>query len=139
MAGSIFDDKFVKPTEKKLSEALGASFKYWEEIKSALEAEFGGLMEEWKYYGPKSGWILKLLHKKRNLFFLTPCKGYFRVAFVFGDKAVSAIERSDLPKDVIGEVRNAKKYAEGRGLRIEVKKSGDVENIKKLVAIKIRN
>jgi len=139
MASSIFDEKSVKPTEKNLSEALGASFKYWEEIKSAVEAEFGGLTEEWKYYGPKSGWILKSFHKKRNLFFLTPLEGYFRVAFVFGERAVAAIERSDLPKDLIGEVRNARKFAEGRGLRLEVKKPGDVENIKKLVTIKIKN
>ena len=46
MANSIFDDKSAKPTERKLSEAVGASPKYWGEIESALEAEFGGLTEE---------------------------------------------------------------------------------------------
>jgi large subunit ribosomal protein L31 len=33
----------------------------------------------------------------------------------------------------------AKKYVEGRGLRLEIRKRSDAENIKKLVAIKINN
>jgi Protein of unknown function (DUF3788) len=47
--------------------------------------------------------------------------------------------KSDLPKAVIEEVTNAKKYAEGRGLRVEVKTRRDVESIKKLIAIKVMN
>jgi hypothetical protein len=101
--------------------------------------EYGGLIEEWKYYGLKSGWILKSLNKKRNLFFLIPCQKYFRIAFVFGDRAVAAIENSGLPATMIEEIKTAKKYAEGRGLRLEVRKRGDVEHVKKLVAIKVMN
>jgi len=32
------------------------------------------------------------------------------IVFVFGDKAVLEIEKSDLPKKIIDEVANAKKY-----------------------------
>jgi len=95
--------------------------------------------EGWKYYGTKSGWTLKTLYKKRNLFFFTPFQGYFRIAFVFGDRAVAQILISDLPKAMIEEVKNAKKYAEGRGLRVEVKTHRDVESVKKLIAIKVMN
>ena len=89
-------------------------------------------IEEWKYYGPKSGWTLKTLRKKRNLFFFTPHQGYFRIAFVFGDRAVAEILISDLPKAMIEEVKNAKKYAEGRGIRIDVKTRRDVNLSKNL-------
>jgi len=57
----------------------------------------------------------------------------------FGDKAVTAIEQSDLPGDIIDEIKNARKYAEGRGLRIEVKNQDDVENVKKVIDIKINH
>ena len=97
------------------------------------------MVEEWKYYSPKSGWILKSLNKKRNLFFFTPCQKYFRISFVFGDKAVAAIEKSDLPAAMIEEIRKAKKYAEGRGLRLEARTSSDLEHVKKLLAIKVMN
>ena len=49
------------------------------------------------------------------------------------------MEKSDLPKELITELKNARKYAEGRGLRIDVKNSADIEHIKKLVEIKVNN
>jgi len=139
MTSKIFIDKFIKPNDQKLRQTLGTSYKYWEELKHSLEDEYGELIEEWKYYGQKIGWTLKLFYKKRNLFFFTAGDKYFRISFVFGDKAVAAIKQSGLPKKLIDEVKNAKKYVEGRGLRIEIKKRNDVNNIKKLVAIKISN
>ena len=139
MASSFFTNKSVKPDDRSLGKVLGASYKYWEELKGELENEFGPLIEEWKFYSQKSGWTLKLLRQKRNLFFFTPCSKYFRLSFVFGDKAVSAIEKSDLPKRMITSLVDAKKYIEGRGLRIEVKSRKDVEHIITLVNIKINN
>jgi hypothetical protein len=136
---SIFLDKSVKPTNEMLSGALGQSYKYWEEIKNSLENQYGPLIEEWKYYSATSGWTLKLLLKKRNLFFFAPCEKYFRLAFIFGDKAVSAVEKSDLPVKMVQELKSAKRYIEGRGLRLEVKKKTDIKNIITLVAIKINN
>jgi hypothetical protein len=73
------------------------------------------------------------------LFFFIPLKSCFQVSFVFGDRAVAAVEKSGLPNKLITELKDARKYAEGRGLRIDVKSSADVENIKKLMEIKVNN
>ncbi len=135
----MFTDKSIKPNNKSLSEVLGKSYKLWEDLKDSLEEGNGKLIEEWKFYGQKIGWTLKLLLKKRNLFFFAPYEKHFNIAFVFGDKAVSVIEQSDLPKNMIDELRNAKKYVEGRGLLIEVRKKSDLKKILKLTAIKIKN
>ncbi|UCE05769.1 MAG: DUF3788 family protein [bacterium] len=97
------------------------------------------MTEEWKFYGKKSGWIMKTLRKKRNLFFFVPVKDYFKISFVFGDKAVAAIEQSDLPEHIKVELRNARKYAECRGIQIEIKSADETEIIRKLVEIKINN
>ena len=139
MAASVFEDKDTMPDDKMLAKALGKSNRLWQEIKKHLKAEYGELIEEWKFYGRKSGWVLKTLRKKRNLFFFIPLKGSFQVSFVFGEKAVAAVEKSGLPKEFVTELKNARKYAEGRVLRIDVKNSADVENIKKLVEIKVNN
>jgi hypothetical protein len=139
MAVSVFDDKAKQPSEQKLAKALGKSNRLWKEIKKNLKAEYGELIEEWKFYGQKSGWILKTLRKKRNLFFFIPLEGSFKVSFVFGDKAVAVVEESDLPEEIITSLKNARKYAEGRGLQIDVKGGADVEHIKKLVEIKVNN
>jgi hypothetical protein len=139
MAVSVFDDKAAEPTDQMLTKALGKSNRLWREVKKHLKAQYGELTDEWKFYGQKTGWLLKTLRKKRNLFFFIPLEGSFRVSFVFGDKAVAAAEQSDLPAELITELKNARKYAEGRGLQIDVERAADVEHIKKLVEIKVNN
>ena len=135
----IFADKAKILVDNELLETLGQSAKYWIELKKHLEEEYGPVIEEWKFYSKKSGWTLKVLKKKRNLFFLIPAKGFFKIAFVFGDKAVAVVKKSDLPEKIVETLKNARKYMEGRGLQIEVKSSDDIENIKKLINIKINN
>lgn len=137
MSESIFDDKSVQPDNDRLLAALGESAVYWEDIKNHLREKYGELTEDWKYYSQKSGWILKTLKKKRNLFFFIPVENSFKITFVFGDKAVAAIERSDLPAEIIATLKNAKKYAEGRGIQLEVTSPARVEEVKKLVAVKL--
>jgi hypothetical protein len=133
----IFENKNEKPDKRTLKKALGPSYTYFETIKSQIEKTYGMMTEEWKYYSVSSGWTLKMLLKKRNLFFCTPCENYFRVSFVFGDKAVDAIAKSDLPSRIINELTTARRYMEGRGLRIEVKKKSDIPMIMKLVDFKL--
>jgi len=139
METSVFTDQSVKPDNIRLTKALGNRAKFWEAIKKYIGDTYGASNEEWKFYGAASGWTLKVLLKKRNLFFFTPLGGYFRVAFVFGDKAVGAVEKSGLPKDLINALKNARKYAEGRGVRVEVRSLKDVESVMRLIDIKIQN
>ena len=58
---------------------------------------------------------------------------------MFGDKAVQEIENSDISDELKKKVLNAKKYAEGRGLVVEVKDNTSISDIKKLIEIKINN
>ena len=139
MAESIFDDRNVVPNDRMLVKALGKAGKLYEGITDHLHAEYGELTREWKFYSKQSGWTMKTRKKKRNLFFLMPLKNHFKLTFVFGDKAVSVIEKSDLPAHIIESLRKARKYAEGRGIQIDVKSMKDVKNIIKLVAIKVDN
>ena len=135
----LFSDKDIIPTNQAISKELGSTFKYWKEIKELLTENYGIITEEWKYYGIKNGWILKSIYKKRNLFFFKPYQNHFLLSFTFGGKAVLEIENSSLPQGIIQEIQQTKKYAEGKGLRINVKKRSDVSLILKLVEIKIQN
>jgi hypothetical protein len=134
-----FLDKLSQPDDLALARALGRAFGLWTEIRDHVRKEHGPVVEEWKHYGAKYGWTLKTLRNKRNLFFFTAYRGFFRLGFVFGDRALAAIEQSGLPEAMVEELRKAKKYAEGRGLRVEVRTGRDVEHAKKLIAIKAMN
>ncbi|MFH1198167.1 MAG: DUF3788 domain-containing protein [bacterium] len=135
----VFNQKEKEPTENDLIKVMGKSYPFRKELISFIEENFGSLVLEWKYYGQKNGWAQKYLLKKRNLFFSIPHKDSFRVGFIFGDKAVEAIEQSGLPTEIIDEIKNAKKYAEGRGIRLDIKNKKVLDSVKKLVKIKIEN
>lgn len=82
---------------------------------------------------------MKLLSKKRNLLFVGPECGYFIIAFVFGDRAVEAVLKSQLPESIKNELMNARKYAKGRGVRFEIRDDSSLESVEELIRIKIAN
>ena len=98
-----------------LSFDLAESKKYLDRIAELIENDYGDFKPEWKFYNKKSGWILKMFTKKRNVLFIVPCDKYFRVAFTFGDKASDLIFNSKLPDSIKKDLFEAKKYAEWAG------------------------
>jgi len=80
---------------------------------------------------------LRLKHKKRAVLYMTPCEGYFLASFALGEKAVQAAHDSNLPASVVQLIDGAKKYAEGRGVRLKVTSTRDVRYIEKLAIIKM--
>jgi len=139
MALSAFDDKAATPRSKDLKEALGRSSSLWDQLRDHLASEYQPLAEQWMFSGAKWGWSLQLKQKKRTILYMTPCKKHFLAGFVLGEKAVKAAHESNLPDPLLAQIDSARKYAEGRGVRIEVRTKKDLESTKKLAAIKMAN
>lgn len=139
MGLSVFGDKAKKPDENDLSAALGNTKPLWDQLKSHVIETYPPITEDWKHYGKNSGWTMKLLRKKRNLFFSYPGDGMFNLGFVFGDKAVQAVEDSSTPEHLKEELRTARKYAEGRGLKVPIRNLEDLDTAIELIAIKVKN
>ncbi len=139
MALSAFDDKSKKPSAKDLEKTLGRTYTHWINLMTHIAAEYTPLAEKWNFYGAKWGWSLQLKQKKRTILYLTPGNGYFMVGFVLGEKAVKAAHDSTLPDSILAEIDGAPKYAEGRGVRLEIRNKKTLESVKKLAAIKMAN
>jgi hypothetical protein len=137
MALSAFDDKSKKPRPSELKKALGRPSVHWDNLVAHLAAEFPPLDETWNFAGANWGWSLRLKQKKRTILYMTPCKSHFIVGFALGEKAVKALSDAGLPKTVMDMVREAKKYAEGRAIRVEVKNKRDLDVVKTLAAVKM--
>ncbi len=134
MTQNVFLNKAAPPTAARIAKALKTTAAYWDELKRHVDVP---VVEEWKYYGTSHGWTLKLLLKKRNLCFLTVCDGFFIAAFVLGDKGVALAEQSKLPAKLVSELVSAKRYAEGRGIRLEVRSRRVLDQAKMLLDTKL--
>jgi hypothetical protein len=139
MALSAFDDKSRPPQDDDLATTLGSAFVFWNELKRLIASRFTPLSMEWRFSSKKTGWGLRLKREKRTVLYMTPCEGYFMASFALGEKAVKAAHENDLPVSVLEIIDSAKKYAEGRGVRLEVRNAEDVRNVEKLAVIKMAN
>ena len=137
MLPNAFIGKPKKPTAAELTAALGPARALWDQLLARLADEHNLTVQEWNSYSRKAGWSLRLKRKDRNILYLTPCQGCFFVSFALGDKAVEAARQSRLPPSVIKTINEARRYAEGTGIRMEMKKPKDIEIVKQLAAIKL--
>lgn len=74
---------------------------------------------------------------KRVLVYLLPRNKFFKVAMVFSQKATDLILESDISENIKAELKAAKVYTEGRGIRIDIKDDSLLNDIKKLIQIKL--
>jgi hypothetical protein len=139
MDQSIFMNKAAIPNENDLKNGLGEPFKFWLEISEMVMMKYPKAKPEWSYPGKNYGWSFRLKDKKRVIIYLLPRSGYFKVAFVFGQKAFDMIMSSQISDSIKTELSAARVYAEGRGIRIDVKESAELDDIKKLIEIKLAN
>ena len=77
--------------------------------------------------------------KKRRIMYFLPRDGYFQVAFVFGTRGTDAVLSGNIPGDIKQMLREARAYAEGRGIRFDVKDSDILPTIKDLITLKMDN
>ncbi len=134
---SIFNDKLIVPTDDDLKPALGVTYKLWQQIAAYAHDKCPKANDEWKFPGEKHGWSFRVNDKKRVLVYLLPRDGFFKVAMVFGQKAFEAVMSSSVSEDIKQELAAAKAYAEGRGIRIDVRTDAVIKDIKELIDIKL--
>ncbi|HYM59973.1 MAG TPA: DUF3788 domain-containing protein [Thermoanaerobaculia bacterium] len=137
MALSAFDDKTRCPEPSEVMRVLGKAARHWQQIIAHVRDLYPPIAEEWNFAGAKYGWSLRLKQEKRIVVYLTPQSGYFLAGIVLGEKAVQAARDGGLPAAVLALVESAPQYAEGRGIRMEVRSVGDVRAVETLVAAKM--
>ena len=137
MLPNAFLGKPKPPATAELTVALGPAKSLWNQLLSDLADEYNLTVQEWNSYSRKAGWSLRLKHKDRNILYLSPCEGCFFVSFALGDKAMAAARQSSLPQSVIKIINDAKRYAEGTAVRVEIKQAKDIGTVTKLAGIKL--
>ncbi len=119
------------PTDEELHARLRRA---WPHFRALVED--AAFHPEWKWYGARYGWSLKLFEKKRNLCFLGPKEGAFDVAIVFGDRVREEALAGSAPEEIKALLRDARHYPEGWGVRVTVAKKADLALVRRLLDIK---
>jgi hypothetical protein len=119
------DQKGVTPEEPKLKKALGQLYSAYKET---LELT-GAYDHEWKYYGKKHGWQLKVTQKGKAVLYLVPQEKSFRIGCAVRENEKERLLKSSLPPKTKEELATAKKYPEGYPLRLEIKSKTDMRAV----------
>lgn len=138
-ATNAFVNQPEPPTDAELATALDASKPLWEQLLAVLATECNVPIREWHSYSRQAGWSLRVKQAERTILYLSPCAGGFRASFALGDKAVQAARQSGLSPRVLQIIKEAKKYAEGTAVRIDVRSMADVAAVKQLAMVKLKN
>jgi hypothetical protein len=139
MTPNAFIGQPKPPTDAELAVALGDAKALWDKLLEDLAGRLKLTVQEWNSYSSKAGWSLRLKFKDRNIVYLAPCKECFFASFALGDKAVAAARAIGLPPNVLKIINEAKRYAEGTAVRLEIKQAKDIEAVTKLAGIKLAN
>jgi hypothetical protein len=137
MATMIYSDKSIHPDDAGLKATLTGTYDQWQWIVDYVHEQYLKAVDEWYYPGVKYGWCFRIKDKKRAIIYLLPEDKYFRAGMVVGEKAMAKIRESNISDSIKAELESAKVYAEGRGIRIEVRNNAMMDDIKILVDIKI--
>jgi hypothetical protein len=136
MAFSAFDDKTAPPGEEAIAEALGPAHAWWDELRGRLSSAWHPYAEVWGFTSRTTGWGLRVKHGERVIVYLTPRQGEFLASFALGERAVQDALARGLPDAFVEIVAGARRYAEGRAVRVTVTSAADVDAVEKLALAK---
>jgi hypothetical protein len=139
LPANAFVGRSKPPSNTELAAALGPAKTVWDQLNAELADECVLADHEWNSYLPNAGWALRLKRDQRNIVYLSPCSGCFLASFALGDKAVQAAQQSKLPTAVFKIINDARRYAEGTAVRLQIKSANDISPVKILAAIKLAN
>lgn len=139
MALSALSDKSREPTDDALRSVLGKVHPIWCSLIEAVASQISPLTRVWGFTSKSTGWGLRLRHNDRVILYMTPQSGRFLVSFALGEKAVASAREQKLPTDMLKVIEAAPRYAEGRGVRLEISKASQVPPLAILARIKHEN
>lgn len=136
---SVLTDKSQEPTDEDLRDVLGKAYEVWTQLINAVAERIGPITQVWGFTSKSTGWGLRIRQKDRVILYMTPQTGKFLVSFALGEKAVAAAKLCRLSPTLLKAVDDAPRYAEGRGVRIEVTGKRQVQGLAILAQVKSDN
>lgn len=119
MSTNVLNEAAERPTDARVKAALGPVWEHFE----ALRAATATCEHEWRHYGKKYGWKLKVHADDKVLFELTVADGWFLVSLALREK-----ERLELKGDALNELASPEGF-----VKLEVRDPASSERALALV------
>ena len=136
---SALTDKSHEPTDDEVRQALGNAYEVWTHLIDAVAEQIGPVSPTWGFTSKSTGWGLRIRQKDRIILYMTPQTGKFLASFALGERAVAAAKVLKLPSALLEAIDAAPRYAEGRGVRLEVTAKRQIPGLALLAKIKFDN
>jgi hypothetical protein len=129
MTINILLDKAQKPDAGLVKGFLSTTGAFFEEL-CALTAS---CEQEWRHYGKKYGWKLKIHADDKTLLELTVAEGWFLVAMAIRGKELQDL-KTDPAAAALADIADAgSSFPEGYGIKVEVRDQASFDRAKVLV------
>jgi hypothetical protein len=121
------------PSDARVRRLLGPALPAWRALIEGGE----GRHHEWKRYGARADWVLRVHEGKRTILWARPVPGELRATVIVGGKAVAAGLAGPLPERLKKRLRAAPAYPEGRAVRFRLRSAAGVGDVERLVTLKL--
>ena len=119
METQLLKDPAVKPDNKILEAALGKNYNIFTEFEKKLAEQ--NLVPEWNYYNDGKSWLCKILHKKKNLGWLSVWNTGFRITFYFPEKAIGGFHELDINDEIKLKAKETKQVGKSHPVLLPIK------------------
>jgi len=120
------------PVASELARLLGVAYAAYRTLTTRRDVS-----SEWRRYARSAPWVLKVRRGDRTLFYVRPARDSFEVTVVLGARATEAALRGGVSKRLHAAIRAGRPYAEGRPVRVVVRREADLVGVEELVAVKL--
>jgi hypothetical protein len=121
------------PSDARVRRLLGSALPAWKALLQGGEARH----HEWKRYGARADWVLRVYEGKRTVLWARPIPGALRATVIVGERAVAAGLAGGLPERLKKRLRASPAYPEGRAVRFRLRSAAGVGDVERLVALKL--
>jgi len=134
METKSLQDPMVKPDKKILEAALGKKYQLFTEFEKKIAEQ--NLVPEWNYYNDGKSWLCKILHKKKNLAWLSVWNTGFRITFYFPEKAINGVYELDISDEIKTSAREMKPVGKSHPVVLLIKTKKIMNDVMKILEYK---
>ena len=128
-------EEYILPTNEVIAKVLGESNAAYEVFTSKLTNDLG-LNLEWIYYKDQGSWLCKVLHKKKNLFWISVWDNFFRTTFFFTERHLEGFATLDISENIKDDLCASKPIGKLIPLMLSITQKEQIADLLKIIEFK---